>query len=104
MSEEQNDGKKTEEQLAQERLERYKQEPYKFVEMSDIIACMIRDKEQGPMIFLRGKSKPELQVAWAELNQKIMTEISRMEMVAAMNKKPKIHKPGGFFGGLRKLR
>ncbi len=97
MAEDQNDGKKTEEQLTQERSERYQKDPYKFVEMSDIIACVIRSEEHGPMLFIKG-SKPELQIAYAELSQKIMMEISRMELASAS----KIHKPGGGF--LRNLR
>lgn len=99
MEDNKNDGKKTEAQLAEERLSRYKADPYKFVEMSDIIACVIRSEEHGPMLFIRG-SKPELQCAWAELNQKIMTEISRMEMASAS----KIHKPGGFLRNLRRMK
>ena len=77
------DGKKSEIQLAQERLERYQKDPYKFVEISDVIVCVIRSDDAGPMLYIKG-SKPELQVAWAELNQKIMQTISKMEMEAGM--------------------
>jgi len=95
------DGKKTEAQLAEERLERYKANPYKFVEMSDIIACIIRSDDAGPMLYIKG-SKPELQVAWAELNQKIMQTISKMEMEAAMKNQPLIQKANSYLNGLRR--
>lgn len=99
MGNEQNDGKKTEAQLAEERLSRYKADPFKFVEMSDIITCVIRTDDGPPMLYIKG-TKFELQIAWAELNQKIMTTISKMEMEAAM-KKQKIYKPPSFLDGLR---
>lgn len=100
MSDEKNDGKKTEEQLAQERLERYKKEPNRFVEVSEMIACVVRTSDAGPMILIKG-TKFELQLAWAELNQKIMQKISQQEMEATMKKQALI-KPG-FLGGIRNM-
>lgn len=100
MSEEQDNGQKTEVQLTQERLERYQKDPHSFVELSEIIVCVIRSDDAGPMAYIKG-NKVELQIAYAELNQRIMQTISKMEMEAAMKNKGLLHKPGGFLSGLR---
>ena len=96
------DGQKTETQLAQERLLRYTSDPDSFIELSEIIVCMIRT-EKGPMLYIKG-NKPELQIAWAEMNQRIMQMISKMDMEAALKAQPVIHKAGGFLEGLRRRR
>jgi len=95
----QNNGKKTEEQLSAERLERYKRDPDKFIELEKIIACLIRS-ERGPMLYIKG-SKPELQVAFAEFHMKIPDTIRRIEMELA-KKKLKLYKPTSFLDGLRR--
>jgi len=55
------------------------------------------------MVMIKG-SKFELQLAWAELNQKIMDEIRRMELESAMKKQALIHQAkGGFLNGIRNM-
>lgn len=101
MSEEQNNGKKTEAQLAQERLERYKANPEAFIETKpEIIVCVIRTPE-GPMMYIGG-SEVELQIAYTKLNQKLMNTLNSID-IAKMQKKVRIAKPG-FFNKLREMR
>lgn len=78
---------KTEEQLASERMTRYQADPYSFIEVNDIIACVI-NTPKGPALRLKG-TVFQLKVALAELMIAIPEYIK--EMVEA--NKPKIVTP-----------
>lgn len=98
------DRKRREDLLMLARHERYKKDPSKFVELSEIVACVKRSPI-GPMIFIGAQEKIELQLAWAELNQKCMDVLHAMDLENAMKKQANIHKPGaGFMQSLRSFR
>ena len=91
--------------LLTERLERYTKDPNTFIEVSEIIACIIRSPF-GPMMLIQG-TKMELQIGWAELNRRMIDELRRMDLEQAMKNKSMLHKhgdhqiAGGFFNKLR---
>ncbi len=81
-----------------ERLKRYQSNPESFIETKrEVIVCMIRTP-YGPMLYLGGH-RQELQLAWAELNRKISHALDDFETQS----KPKIHKPGQFISGLKRM-
>lgn len=95
---------KTPEQLKQERLDRYQKAPEKFIEISDIVACVMRSP-QGLMVYIGG-NKQELQIAYAELNEGIMNMLHRIRLEAAMRQeaaKNLIQKPGAMMEFARKI-
>lgn len=103
MPEEKNNGQKTEAQLSEERLERYKKEPDSFIEVKpEIIVCVIRTPK-GPMIYIGG-NKPELQVAFTELHMRIPGAIQKLDIESAIKNKKLVHVPGSFLGGVRGLK
>ena len=97
MSEKDN-GQKSELQLAAERLERYKAQPEAFIETKpEVVVCVIRSPK-GPMLYLGG-TEPELQIAYAKLNQKIMNVLNSIE-IAKAQKAVRVANPG-FLNKLR---
>ena len=101
MSNEKDNGQKTVEELAAERMERYKADPNAFVETKpEVILCVIRSP-QGPMIYVGG-NELELQVAYAKVNQMLLNTFNRMD-VAKAKKQVQIANPG-FMKGLRGMK
>lgn len=101
MPENKDNGQKTEETLAAERLERYKTQPEAFIETKpEVIVCVIRSPK-GPMMYIGG-TEQELQVSYAKLNQKIMNTLNSIE-IAKAQKRVNIAKPG-FFNKLRGMK
>jgi len=71
--EEQKPQEKTEEQLKQERLERYQKNPGMFFESTEIIFAALNNPQEkfSPSILVGKCSRAELDVAQVELNHRI---------------------------------
>ena len=80
---------KTEEVLAQERLKRYQDNPQSFTEEHEIVVCVKRNPK-GLMYMIDGKLPQELNIAWAELNRKIINILNSIEIYRAQEEKSKI--------------
>lgn len=97
MSEEQKPQEKTQEQLSQERLERYQKAPESFVELSSIVCMIIRNPKSGLGIsgFVNpATSRTQLDIAQAELNHLINKIRMQMDVASEMKKQSNIVKPG----------
>ncbi len=100
---------KTEEQLSQERKDRFAKDPESFVELSELICAVMRNSKSqlGISLFLGNAKRSELNNAQAELNNTINHARQNMDMETAMINQSKIvpAKHGmldgvrGFFGG-----
>lgn len=79
---------KTDEQLEKERLERYQKNPYSFVEISDIILCVIRNPESGigMATFLGNCKRTELDIGISELNHLVQKKLLNWDMELQMKK------------------
>lgn len=77
------DGKKTKEQLAEERLKRYHESPESFIEVDDIlVACL---KENGKLKVVGGKGNyVDYCIAYAELITTCGNSLNNIRMSAMM--------------------
>ena len=84
--EEQKPQEKTEEQLKQERLERYQKNPEMFFEAAEIILAALNNPKEkfSPSILVGKCSRAELDVAQVELNHRINLIRNRMDIEAQM--------------------
>ena len=85
--------KKTEEQLNKERLERYTANPYSFVEMQDIILCVIRNPESGigMATFIGNCKRTELDIGITELSHLVQKKLMNWDMESQMKKEAGKH-------------
>ena len=91
---------KTQEQLAQERLERYQKDPTSFTEITDIVASVI--KKNGELCYLLGNNPIDLERAWAMLNRYIPGKLNYIERKVAEIQKTKLHIPHGIMNFVRR--
>jgi hypothetical protein len=102
-------GKKTEETLAQERLERYQKDPLSFVELQDVIHMTVRNPKSpiGISVFRGNAKRSEVDLSWSELNFVIHKSMAEMDIASAMKhqaNKNLIHKAGDFLAGVRRMK
>lgn len=89
MSEEQNNGQKTQEQLKQEKIARFNENPDNFIELGELIIA-VKMSEQGPMTFVNRKtdgigfSLDTILASEGRLHRHIDTVITSMQMKQAM--------------------
>jgi hypothetical protein len=79
---------KTPEQLKQERLERYKENPDNFVELKDIVMCAIRNPASGIgiSVYTGNCRRSEFDIALAELNHIAQKRLIQMDIEMEMKK------------------
>ena len=97
---------KTEEQLKQERLDRYTKAPDTFVEIDELICAVIRNPKSqlGISVMLGNAKRSEIDLAWAELNHRISFSLRQMDIAAEMKNHPKIiPAKHGMLDGARKI-
>ena len=69
---------KTPEQLASERFKRYQENPNKFTEDCQVVVC-VRRTARGQEYLIQG-SEQELNLAWCELNRRIINVLNTIEI------------------------
>jgi len=69
---------RTPEQIASDRLKRYQENPDKFTEDSQVVVC-VRRSARGQEYLIQG-SEQELNLAWCELNRRIMNVLNMIEI------------------------
>jgi hypothetical protein len=90
---------KTPEQLAAERLERYKQSPDSFIEMSDIVMACVKDIDDSAhdvklFVYVGKEKRSILAQAKTELEYAVQKHFAIMEARAAAKQQPNIITPG----------
>jgi hypothetical protein len=105
------DRRRWEELQAKERLERYIQDPHSFVEVRDMVACVIHSDQSNmgiAMLIPKGVSRAKLNNAVEELRRGADRIIAQMDVeaqskiVAAQNLSDKL-KPHHMRDGVRKM-
>lgn len=97
---------KTPEQLASERLKRYQENPDSFVEITDIIACVIRNPGVGLGVatYIDPRCKrQEFDTAYSELQVSLMDFALQFRMRVDLANKKIIPAKGGFLQGIRNM-
>lgn len=96
-------GDKTKEAIrTEERLKRYQVNPDSFIELSEIIVCLLRTPDKGPMLYISGTIF-ELKQSYTDITLKLQDHIRRTEYELAQKNKSVIQKPG-FLQGLRGMK
>ena len=77
---------KTEEQLKQERLERYQKDPNTFIELSELIMACVRNPKShlGMSVFVGHCKRSELDIAQVELNHISNKQRIQMDIASEM--------------------
>ncbi len=72
---------KSTEQLAKERAERFASNPETFIEIDEVVCCVVRSNksDMGISVFIGNAKRSELDLAWAELNHRIQMVLRAME-------------------------
>ena len=98
---------KTEEQLSQERKERFAKDPDSFIECSEIVCGALRNpgSSVGVSIVIGVAKRTEMDIAQAELNRRIDSVCRQMDAQAEMERKGKIQPvKGSMFDFARRKR
>lgn len=88
-------GQKTKEQLATERLERYNQDPKSFIEKKDLLVAARRNVEGNIPIFVGNPTKAELYLIKGKLDYHINKILGMIEAKEVIDSKSPIHLPAG---------
>lgn len=96
---------KSESELLQERLERYKKDPNSFIEVDDIVACVIKNPKSsiGVSVMTGNTSRSQMDIGQVELNHQMDKMRMQMDIQSEMHKQNKIVKPGSMHNFARKI-
>ena len=78
--------KKTDEELAKERLERYQKDPQSFIELKDVVMMSMRNTKSqiGISIFLGNAKRSELTMSLTEINHAVNKMMLRLDVESEM--------------------
>lgn len=85
---------KTQEQLKQERIDRFTKDPDSFTENTDLIVAM-RRSPSGMMTLINNATRIELELSWARLSHGIHNAITSIEMQEYIKKNTIVTPPKG---------